>query len=376
MIDHTGHPHPSTPKARALCRANGGTGFIGKIGGDAPVAKKENNDKPIPRKQPHVVDVTPKPTPKAPAAPKKPTVPKDHGDPKPPRSAHKKAAPKAPVDKPPTAKPLGPEPKGPVVALPVPGQRKIPPTEFDKESMEIRGIDGTWKEVGSIESGQSARGGTVVFKDKNGHLIASVPRTDTVDVRNKQGIAGNKVKNGHVMSGFIPAATSKDGTLQQIKIQNALRLGASRDFIKSRSSLSPEETDRQIDLVLSRYGVPNHLYPRKGGGGPAPDIKAVKPTPVAKVTQKVAADGSVKTPVVVTPELRVVKASVDVHPEMKETVNRVLTIQASHVGDKISRVRSVDSKLPAVGTPAGERMNIQAGTLAEYPQPEVYYRHF
>lgn len=28
MIDHSGHPHPSTPKARALCRANGGTGDI------------------------------------------------------------------------------------------------------------------------------------------------------------------------------------------------------------------------------------------------------------------------------------------------------------------------------------------------------------
>lgn len=30
MIDHSGHPHPSTPAARALCRANGGTGDITK----------------------------------------------------------------------------------------------------------------------------------------------------------------------------------------------------------------------------------------------------------------------------------------------------------------------------------------------------------
>lgn len=28
MIDHSGHAHPSTPKARAACRANGGTGSI------------------------------------------------------------------------------------------------------------------------------------------------------------------------------------------------------------------------------------------------------------------------------------------------------------------------------------------------------------
>jgi hypothetical protein len=35
MIDHSGHPHPSTPAARALCRANGGTGNITKPGKSA-----------------------------------------------------------------------------------------------------------------------------------------------------------------------------------------------------------------------------------------------------------------------------------------------------------------------------------------------------
>lgn len=41
MIDHSGHPHPSTPAARALCRANGGTGNISKPGGgDAPKSRK------------------------------------------------------------------------------------------------------------------------------------------------------------------------------------------------------------------------------------------------------------------------------------------------------------------------------------------------
>lgn len=35
MIDHSSHPHPSTPAARALCRANGGTGSISKSGGSA-----------------------------------------------------------------------------------------------------------------------------------------------------------------------------------------------------------------------------------------------------------------------------------------------------------------------------------------------------
>lgn len=41
MIDHTGHPHPSTPAMRALCRANGGTGSTAKpAGGKAPASKK------------------------------------------------------------------------------------------------------------------------------------------------------------------------------------------------------------------------------------------------------------------------------------------------------------------------------------------------
>jgi hypothetical protein len=39
-IDHTGHPHPSTPKARALCRANGGTGSTAKTGTQAPASTR------------------------------------------------------------------------------------------------------------------------------------------------------------------------------------------------------------------------------------------------------------------------------------------------------------------------------------------------
>jgi hypothetical protein len=58
MIDHTGHPHPSTPKARALCRANGGTGFIGKIGTEAPVAKKVDRPPALTEKRVPVAKVT------------------------------------------------------------------------------------------------------------------------------------------------------------------------------------------------------------------------------------------------------------------------------------------------------------------------------
>lgn len=40
MIDHSGHPHPSTPAARALCRANGGTGSTAKTGTKVPDAPR------------------------------------------------------------------------------------------------------------------------------------------------------------------------------------------------------------------------------------------------------------------------------------------------------------------------------------------------
>lgn len=59
MIDHSGHAHPSTPAARALCRANGGTGDItkkpgssrGKFSYDSETRElKTNTPKPSRRK--------------------------------------------------------------------------------------------------------------------------------------------------------------------------------------------------------------------------------------------------------------------------------------------------------------------------------------
>ena len=250
MIDHTGHPHPSTPKARALCRANGGTGFIGKIGDNAPVAKKGDNDKPLVGKRPHVVDVTPK----------KPTVKR-----------------KAPVGKP-VEKPTGPTPP------------KLPP-----------------------------------------------PRG---------------------MSDFIPPATGKSPSAQ---IQNALRRGASRDFIKARVKIPPEQVDREIDRLLSNNGVPHYIYPRKGTGRPGPDIKDVKPTSKPRATPE-------KT-VPVPPsgdssQLSKALGNVDVDPRVKQNVDRVLKIQHSHVGDKVSRIRSVDSNLPSVNSVQGAQWGVKDGTLA------------
>lgn len=49
MIDHSAHPHPSTPTARALCRANGGTGVTTKTGTAAP--KTSSAKKKTPARQ-------------------------------------------------------------------------------------------------------------------------------------------------------------------------------------------------------------------------------------------------------------------------------------------------------------------------------------
>lgn len=433
MIDHTGHPHPSTPKARALCRANGGTGFIGKIGGDAPVAKKGDNDK-----KPHVprgpVNTTPK-TPKPPAAPpvkKGPTVPKDHGDPKPP-TAKKPEAPtatggerditpkhfdktkmqikdgkgnwrtvatfiKAPGGGSRSAGARGGQysfrdaegnlireaspneritvrdmpSKTPFPApLPVPGERKISPGDFNAEVMEIRGPDGTWNQVGSVESGSSAVGGTLIFVDKNGKVIDAVPRSGTISVRPKQPNPDKVPEAGH-MTDFIPPATGKGSVtgsaarqLQLVKIQNALRLGASRDFIVKGSKLSEEDTNKVIDNMLVQYGVPNHVYPRKGSGGSGPKATDVKPAAPKVVAKKVADTGSVPTPT--TPDtvgLAKVQGAVNVDPRVKAAVDRVLKIQSDHVGGKITRIKSIDNNLPDPESTRGKALQIHEGTFA------------
>lgn len=79
MIDHSAHPHPSTPAARALCRANGGTGNITKTGTKAPktsAPKKKTPARPaaaknVPSLTEGRVPVTPK---KQPAAKTSPTT--------------------------------------------------------------------------------------------------------------------------------------------------------------------------------------------------------------------------------------------------------------------------------------------------------------
>lgn len=56
MIDHSGHPHPSTPSARAACRANGGTGIITKSSKSTPAKERDRTPSlkepkiPVPKK--------------------------------------------------------------------------------------------------------------------------------------------------------------------------------------------------------------------------------------------------------------------------------------------------------------------------------------
>lgn len=369
MIDHTGHPHPSTPKARALCRANGGTGFIGKLGGDAPTVKKDSHGT-----KPHVprgpVDTKPKtPTP-PPPAPKTPTVPKDHGNPKPPRAPRK---PKTPTpDKPKT-------PDQPT-ARPVPGgnQRQMTPKNFDPKTMQIKDGNGNWRDVSEFTKGPGggsrsagSRSGQYAFKDADGNLIQRASPNEKITVRDKPTANVPDVPNlpprdlGRSMPLYIPVATKGMGlNPEQINIQNALRRGASRDFIVARSPMPPSTTNRQIDLILTKYGVPNHLYPRNDSGGPAPKIEDVKPkaAPAPKTVEPNL--NSIEDPSVRAFATEYVQVVNNTDSRSERVTEKVLSVQAGHVGKKITRIKSVDNHLPAPDSVQGQRWQISAGTLA------------
>ena len=291
MIDHTGHPHPSTPKARALCRANGGTGFIGKIGAHAPVATKSDHGKTphVPQGPVNVKPTTPK-VPSGPPVKKGDTVPKSHGVAKP-------ATPPPPARK----GRAGGAKKSTIPANVAP---KLAPTS-------------------TAPTGGIPR-------------VTLPPKTSAVPPKNLAG----------TMGAFIPRAT---GNTEEDKIQNALRLGASRDFIVSKSKLQRDEADAAIDRILTRSGVPNHIYPRLGTpNAKAPKATAVKTPPIGSPLGKLKAGGRVEAPGgPPSPALRSVQGKTRLNrPDMNQRAHRVAAIQESQIGDKIGRIKSIESGIP------------------------------
>lgn len=339
MIDHTGHAHPSTPKARALCRANGGTGFIGKLGGNAPVSSKSKNDKKpdVPHGPVNTAPKKPEP-PKAPP-PAKITAPKSHGVPKPVTPPAPKVAP-------------------PPTNLTSPGKGKeLLPRQVDKNTMEVKGITGDWHQIGSITKLTTGPDkGKYEFRDKNNQFILRSKPTSPVETRTT-GIPRVSVppKNlAGTMGIYIPAGSSSTaGSLQELKIQNALRTGASRDFIKEKSTLPPDRVDAIIDRMLTQYGVPNHVYPRKGNGVTrnAATVKPAKPADTRSNLAKLADVGRVEAPD--TPESATLKAvrarNTQTNEEMKKRGDRVLAVQEAAVGDHISRIKSIKTGIPTTG---------------------------
>lgn len=264
MIDHTGHPHPSTPKARALCRANGGTGSTAKHGENAPTGSRTGGKIPTPS-QPKVVDVTPKKV-IPPASPKKVALPK-------------------------------PQVKEKVKVANVPF-----PTTFTPPPAVAK------------------------------PLSSYIPPASKVNL------------------GTGPRPT------ELIKIQNALRRGASRNFIVNQSKLKSEDTNQEIDRLLIRYGVPNHEYPRVVQLGTKPSAKGVKPSPVTSIR-------AVPTsPIPAIPEsemLRTVRGRVRVNSAVAQDTDRALTRQQGLVGNRINRIRGVKSGI----TPGKYPVAVGEGTL-------------
>jgi hypothetical protein len=288
-IDHTGHPHPSTPAARALCRANGGTGSTAKRGENAPTSKRAIATPPL-------------------------------------------TEPKVPVARPAT-------------------QNKTTST-----TVRAAAKSGIGKK---LEQTDADRQKTVDRKKEQEERLKRIAE------RNKTTTAAPPpppVKASGPLTSFIPAATTKEMQLSRAKgkIQNALRRGASREFIVAQStSMSPEVANQTIDDLLRRYGVPAHVYPRKGSGGATPDARTVKTTPIDKVNKA-------NPPASVTPNtgedsaiLTAVKKRVNVNPKVQAVTDSALRRQEDRVGSKIARIRSVSSGI----TPRKYNISLTAGTL-------------
>jgi hypothetical protein len=290
MIDHTGHPHPSTPKARALCRANGGTGFIGKLGAAAPVAKKSDNGK-IPNVPHHPVNVKP-------PEPKKSST----------RTSKKEAV-------------------GKTAATPKP--------------TPVHSTTATHKST-------AANSPLVHRNDFPVPVAAPTTKPSSTSIPRVSVPTANTAK---VMDALIPPDPGKSDAS---RINNALRTGASREFIKSRiSSMSPDEVDRLIDGILIKNGVPNYVYPRKGN----PNAKAPTPPTAKQVFQGTAIEQLRSTGRVEPAKrdkksgaLTTVESKIKLdNPEMQARATRVAAIQEDHVGDRITRIQSVETGIPTTG---------------------------
>ena len=173
MIDHTGHLTRPHPKKLEKCRANGGTGFIGKIGAHAPVANKSDHGV-----KPHVpqgpVNVKPAKPPTPPAVQKGDTVPKAHGVAKPAAPAVKHSS-----HIPPPVSAPKPASTGQPTARAVTPTVRLTPKNFDKNKMQLKDGNGNWRTVGSVEVTKPGTHGSLrarySYRDKDGSLIRSAP---------------------------------------------------------------------------------------------------------------------------------------------------------------------------------------------------------
>lgn len=470
MIDHSSHAHPSTPAARALCRANGGTGFIGKVGTTVPSVPKSSAGKTahVPSGPVSTKTTTPKalvtakttsmpPAAKVNAPPVRrgtaggakapvipPTVvPKAATTPRVPqkgntdftllrkgntnvygvhlggkevgkitkrsheefpdikgtnlRSAKPKTVTKYYVtldkdkfveDHDPlftdkvgssslvgaqndlkdrlkrlTLKPDKAESSGTI--------SRVTPKSFMKDRMEVRDADGNWQKVIAVKVTPGGRGGAGVrkraaeyhFLNAQGNTIRSASPNEKIEVREAEIPRVNVPPRNlsATMSMYIPDATGRLGySDEENKIQNALRRGASRDFIVSQSKMPESTTNRTIDTFLRQYSVPNHVYPRQGTAGAkapvpfTPTVSGRKKSPMEQLKET----GRVEAPTgPKSANLKVVEKGITIDDaKMSAKAKRVAAIQERHAGDRIKRIRSVKTGIPKGGAYEGDKL--------------------
>jgi hypothetical protein len=180
-----------------------------------------------------------------------------------------------------------------------------------------------------------------------GQSTGNVKATTPVTPKERVTPSGKRPKPSESLKSLIPAPA--DDSRGMGKLQALIRDGVPRQTILDKLTVDEAKGNQLIDSILVNFAVPNHVYPRSSNpNAPArpvavPNAAQVKPTSSATVDRawsmdKVEAPTGKKSKLLLDAESRV---SPDMHPSLVAGAKRVLAIQETHVGRKLTRFKGI-----------------------------------
>lgn len=230
-IDHSGHPHPSTPTARQLCRANGGTGSTTKTGTKVPESKRLIGPPPT--------NLPPPPQ----VLQRKPSLTES----------------KIPVARPVVLPPAPPKtaPKPPSLVGGRPGEPLfIKPAGFNKKSMQILGDDNKWHNVAEVD-----KGSIISFKDQAGETITSTSPAQRIRVRQKS-VAARVVPTNDPgpLRGHVNPPAKGTGGGMAAKVDKSVNPALKKALVNAAKIQESILGSEYVDKAVNEVDQPPLLY--------------------------------------------------------------------------------------------------------------------